>query len=327
MATIVHQPNPVVSSPFSWQKRLSPWQQFRRDPSTFLVRWIYRHRPETHTHASTSTPSISVVCISDTQCTQPEIPDGDVLLHAGDLTNRGTFAEFQAQLDWINTLPHRHKVVIAGNHDALLDPEYVKRHPDRIYQGEGTARADLAWGSIIYLNHSSTQLRFSGDGGSHRQLKIYGSPWSEQFGTWAFQYPPIRDVWTSTVPDDTDVLLVQGPPKDYLDLEGKGCPNLLKEVRRVRPRLVVFGHIHAGHGREEVVWDRGVESAYGAAMVGSARWSAVMAATGWIVWEWAMAILCLPPRKRRNAAVGTLVNAAMLAGKDNTPQDPTVVCL
>lgn len=327
MATIIHKTSPVGDGPFPWQMHLSPWQQFRRDPSTFLVRWLYRHSPQIEPLPPTSALPISVVCISDTHCTHPGIPDGDVLLHAGDLTNQGTFAEIQAQLDWINAQPHRYKVVIAGNHDLLLDPDYVKQRPDKIYEGEGTARSDLDWGGIIYLNNSSTQLRFSGDKGSDRLLKIYGSPWTEQFGTWAFQYPPIRDVWTGTVPDDTDVLLAHGPPKGHLDLEGKGCPNLLREIRRVRPQLVVFGHIHAGNGRVDVVWDGGVQGAYDAAMMGSVGWSAVMAATWWAVWEWVTTLFCLGLCKRRNMATGKLVNAAMLVGRDNIPKDAILASL
>lgn len=60
------------------------------------------------------------------------MPDADVLLHAGDLTSGGTFAELQSQLEWSRSLPHRYKVVIAGNHGLLLDAAFVARHPERI---------------------------------------------------------------------------------------------------------------------------------------------------------------------------------------------------
>ncbi|KAJ4423382.1 hypothetical protein N0V82_001986 [Gnomoniopsis sp. IMI 355080] len=331
MENIVHLTDSLGDGRFPWQTRPSPWQQFRRDPSTFLIRWLYKHKPPIKPrdlpHLTSPSP-ISLVCISDTHCSQPNVPDGDVLLHAGDLTNQGTFAEIQAQLDWLNTLPHRYKVAIAGNHDSLLDPEYVRRRPDRICEGKGTARADLNWGSVIYLNNSSIQLHFSGaDGRPDRKLKIFGSPWTEQFGTWAFQYPPIRDVWSHTVPDDTDVLLVHGPPKGHLDLEGKGCPKLLREIRRVQPRLVVFGHIHAGHGRENVFWDSGTQGAYDMAMMGDARWGAVVAAIWWTVWEWVILMPWWGLFKRRNVAVGTLVNAAMLVGRDTETMNATVINL
>jgi Icc-related predicted phosphoesterase len=61
-------------------------------------------------------------------------------------------------------------------------------------------------------------------------------------------------VWANTVPDDADILLTHGPPFEYLD-EGKGCRHLLKEIWRARPKLVVYGHIHAGRGEEIVTLD------------------------------------------------------------------------
>lgn len=220
---------------------------------------------------TTSNP-IRVVCISDTHNTQPDLPSGDLLLHAGDLSQKGTFEEIQAQLDWLNTQPHHHKVVIGGNHDLLLDAEFVDRFPERLLEREGCARNDLRWGGIIYLNNSDVTLGF-GDydhqtldttGEEHaehiprysRRIKIYGSPWTQQYGNWAFQVPPIRDIWTGVIPADTDILLTHGPPKYHLDTpHALGNKFLSKELCRVRPRLVVFGHIHAGYGEENVLFD------------------------------------------------------------------------
>lgn len=95
---------------------------------------------------SPTSNAIRIVCISDTHNLQPELPDGDLLLHAGDLSQRGSFDEIQAQLDWLNAQPHKQKIVIAGNHDLLLDPEFVDRFPERIIERAGTARSDLRWG-------------------------------------------------------------------------------------------------------------------------------------------------------------------------------------
>lgn len=116
----------------------------------------------------------------------------------------------------------------------------------------------MNWGSLIYLQNDSTSLTFP----NSRQLKIYGSPWTSQFGTWAFQYPPIRDVFAGTIPPGTDIFLTHGPPKYHLDVVDpkgpQGCPHLAKEVWRSHDalKLVVFGHIHQGHGREDLPFDR-----------------------------------------------------------------------
>ena len=87
---------------------------------------------------------ISVVCISDTHNTQPYIPAGDLLLHAGDLSNWGTFAEIQAQLTWLSQQPHRYKIVIAGNHDLLLDVKNRERHRKRWEQAQQAAALGTA---------------------------------------------------------------------------------------------------------------------------------------------------------------------------------------
>lgn len=94
---------------------------------------------------------ITIVCISDTHNSKPPLPDGDILLHAGDLSQYGTFAEIQSQLNWLNSQPHRHKIAIAGNHDLLLDASFVEAHPDRELDKPGKSRQDLSWGDVIYL--------------------------------------------------------------------------------------------------------------------------------------------------------------------------------
>ncbi|KAJ6092336.1 hypothetical protein N7467_004305 [Penicillium canescens] len=182
-------------------------------------------------------PPLRIICVSDTHNATPALPPGDILIHAGDLTAHGTFDEVQAQLYWLSSQPHTHKIVIAGNHDILLDEasdmKFVTRTGDSV-----TERKKLDWRGL--------------------QVKIYGSPQTPEFALWAFQYPPIRDVWTGRVPDDTDILVVHGPPALYGDWDGdrgateevkvKGDGYLLHEIRRVQPKMVVCGHIHGGFG-------------------------------------------------------------------------------
>ena len=89
---------------------------------------------------------IKVVCVSDTHNQTPALPDGDLLVHAGDLTERGTFAEMQTQLDWLNQQPHLRKVVIAGNHDRILDASYEHAARDTPHQASEVPSAnDLKW--------------------------------------------------------------------------------------------------------------------------------------------------------------------------------------
>jgi hypothetical protein len=206
---------------------------------------------------------------------------------------------------------HKYKVIIGGNHDLLLDPGFVDNHPQRIFERPGTSRADLKWGEIIYLNNSSVKLDFA----NGRSLNIYGSPLTKQFGTWAFQYPPIRDVWSNTVPVETDVLLTHGPPKGYLDTDGLGSGFLLKEIWRVRPRLVLFGHIHAGYGQEIVRFDS-VQKAYDSVRLGESGIATVIWIGLSVLMEHLLNFVASWNRKQEIEAT-TLVNAAAVGGFKN----------
>lgn len=190
-----------------------------------------------------------VVCTSDTHNSQPSIPVGDLLIHAGDLTQSGTLDELQQTLDWLNRQPHDHIVAIAGNHDRLLDPDYTV-HTEIVRQ-----RADLRWGKVVYLKDSSTSIKLA----NGRSLKIWGTPWTRKHGNWAFQFPPGSKSHAAAhfdkIPEDIDILISHMPPRFHLDLDGFGDESLLENIKRVRPALHVFGHVHAGYGKSMLAYD------------------------------------------------------------------------
>ncbi|MDP9025138.1 MAG: metallophosphatase domain-containing protein [Candidatus Eremiobacteraeota bacterium] len=175
-----------------------------------------------------------VVAISDTHSRVPSggVPDGDVLVHAGDLTERGTLDEIAAAGDWLRSLPHARKVVIAGNHDFGFE------------QTPEAARAALG-GGFDYLEDSGVVID---------SVVFWGAPWQPWFFDWAFNLPrgaKLAEKW-ALIPDDTWVLVTHGPPYGILDrtAEGEfaGCRDLAERVRLVRPAVHVFGHIHEGAG-------------------------------------------------------------------------------
>lgn len=135
--------------------RPSPWAIFWRSPVVCLARLLYTRRQiiyPTHTFQDT----VSIVCISDTHNSQPQLPYADVLIHAGDLTQSGSFPELQKALDWIKEQLHPHKIVVAGNHDLLLD----ETCDDRLGGLQAsTERLKLSWGDVIYLQDSRVLLR------------------------------------------------------------------------------------------------------------------------------------------------------------------------
>lgn len=272
---------------------------------------------------------ITVVCISDTHCTQPPVPAGDLLLHAGDLSVWGTYGEIQAQLKWLSQQPHRYKVVIAGNHDLLLDPEFQRQYPEKWKQamkatlcsGDGKDEArtaeDLEWGDLIYLHNSKATLNFDGN----RQITIYGSPLTPQYGLSAFQHAPTTDVWSGIVPQNTDILLTHGPPRGHLDgVKKSGCADMAQEVASKRPRLVVFGHIHVGCGVEERVYDTVGQAHEDILTQGGDYGSAARMAVG-VVWGW-----MVPRRWRGRQKVTTFVNASVVQGwEDHVVKNEAVV--
>ena len=149
-------------------------------------------------------------------------------MHAGDLSRRGQVSEVESSADWLRSLPHRHKVVIAGNHDLCL-----QANPRKLLHG------------LTYLEDEAVEIE---------GLRIYGSPWTPAHGEWAFQKergPALRAVWEK-VPDQLDLLVTHGPPFGILDqhVEGHhlGCPDLLERVRQVNPALHLFGHVHEAYG-------------------------------------------------------------------------------
>ena len=245
--------------------------QIRTSPITFLARLAHDFLQLIRPSPRLSQPPIRVVCISDTHCQiRNDIPFGDVLVHAGDLTNAGTVTEIQEQVDWLKSIPgFQYKVVIAGNHDTFLDPRSRKQLETSDQQGT------IDWGEIIYLANDSCTLsileRYSHDKARSeevdrhrpqevRQLVVTGCPFIPRCGgaEHAFQYergPDGDQVWKEAIRKDTDILVTHTPPQWHLDLpKGMGCSSLLRELWRVKPKLHVFGHIHEGSGRSYAPW-------------------------------------------------------------------------
>jgi Icc-related predicted phosphoesterase len=177
-----------------------------------------------------------IVCVSDTHGyhSLTDIPDGDILVHGGDLTRSGTLENVEEFNRWLGGLPHRHKVVIAGNHDFCFQ------------ERPSEARARLT--NAIYLEDSSCEIE---------GLTFYGSPWTPIFYDWAFMLsdPDLAPKW-ALIPVGLDVLVTHGPPLGILDLANRGAhtgsSTLLQRVAEVRPRLHVFGHIHEAAGRTDI---------------------------------------------------------------------------
>ncbi|KAJ7512427.1 Metallo-dependent phosphatase-like protein [Mycena galericulata] len=220
------------------------------------------------------------VLLSDTHAATFPVPDGDVLLHSGDLTRRGTLRELRRTMEWLYGLPHPVKMlavvppimhIVAGNRDFSLHREWydvnwehTARHDQEAVWEPPEPILDLLTGpravaaNVVYLHDE--QYIFSARPGG-REWSVYGSPQSPNFGARvrAFGYDAADSEAVLSQFPKTDILLTHGPPHDVLDLTTKtaraGCPALAARLRVLRPRLHVFGHIHEARGAYVHLWD------------------------------------------------------------------------
>ncbi|KAG0642496.1 Metallo-dependent phosphatase-like protein [Tuber brumale] len=190
------------------------------------------------------------------------------------MTNTGDTHGFERTLGWIKEADAELKIVIAGNHDLSLDTNWYYRY-GRYYHTNPEDPSQLFASlpsNIHYLDEESRTFTLS----SGATFKVYGSPWTPEFGFWAFNYPHDIDRWNpdttrrrnktavdrDPIPEDTDILITHGPPQGlhdsvYSGRQNVGCPHLRRAIERIRPRLHVFGHIHEGHGVTRVTWKEG----------------------------------------------------------------------
>jgi Icc-related predicted phosphoesterase len=161
--------------------------------------------------------------------------DIDMVIHSGDATNpKNPYLsedEMQNFIYWYSLLPIKHKVFVAGNHDVCIEKNFIKKD-------------DFERAGIIYLENDYIEIE---------GIKIWGSPVTPTFGEWAFMKArhKTHELWQQ-IPDDTDIVVVHGPPATMLDLsynrknelESCGDSALMKRLLDINPKLCLFGHIH-----------------------------------------------------------------------------------
>jgi Icc-related predicted phosphoesterase len=188
---------------------------------------------------------IKYICISDTHMRMKDvlIPEGDILIHAGDLTFKGEEWEILPELDILaaKTKGYKKVICVQGNHEYRLrnQPELVRK----FFEERG----------LVLLHHEPYE--FEG-------IKYFGSPYTPTFGRWAFMEDrgaPIRRLWEQ-IPDDTQILITHGQPhliNDIIPPEyggrdrslNVGCEELALRIPQLKDlKLYVGGHLHSGYG-------------------------------------------------------------------------------
>lgn len=204
---------------------------------------VARHSLKVKTLGSTpSSVTMKIVCISDThdQHEKVKIPEADLLIVAGDFTchRDPILKNYENFNEWLGKQPVKHKVVVAGNHDTLLEQI-----------GHEASQSLLS--NAVYLQDSGVYI----DG-----LGIWGSPWTPLFANWAFMKPDqeLTQYW-DRIPGDTAILVTHGGAYGHLDKTGElygsrrvGSESLEARLKELQLKLHVFGHIHESYGQQGI---------------------------------------------------------------------------
>lgn len=174
---------------------------------------------------------MKLAAVSDTHNQLYSVEPVDILVHAGDLTIAGSWKELEKAVEQLLEQPAEHRVVIAGNHDYCVAHENER------------ARKLFKEAGILYLEDEEVIIK---------GLRIYGSPYTLEYGEYSFMLPRNGDAvekWKQ-IPTGVDILVTHGPPWGRFDVpfgssERIGCPDLTRELIRIKPKVHIFGHIHS----------------------------------------------------------------------------------
>lgn len=173
---------------------------------------------------------MKIDCIADTHAkhSQLDLEGGDILIHAGDIEarNKEMLINF---LGWFQKQPYQHKIFIAGNHDG-----WMQTNPGRV-------KYILNRYDTIYLQDEFVTIN---------DIKIWGSPWSKEFGGWSFMKSEhAMHEHVNKMPTFMDIVIQHGPPLGILDEEKMGNQCGSEALRYVKCDYYICGHIHEQGGK------------------------------------------------------------------------------
>lgn len=186
--------------------------------------------------------NLKIACISDTHdIYYPMLPDVDAVIHAGDISLRGSSDETLRFLRWFESLKIRHKLFIGGNHDAFL----------------------AQYGAVFMDDYKTIQMLWDSSY-NLEGYKVWGSPVSAAYGhirAFAMDREAIYDTrFWDRIPDDADIVVTHGPAHGMLDQakpagfnsEHLGDIPLYKTLSQKAPQYHICGHIHGGRGMRQI---------------------------------------------------------------------------
>lgn len=193
---------------------------------------------------------IRVCAISDLHGYLPEVEPCDLVLICGDIvplsaqgSSRYTSRWYKrAFKTWAESLPCDKVIFIAGNHELHFPNHY--EYYKKMFPNNS---------KVTYLCHE--EYTYLGSDG--KEYRIFGTPYCQIFGTWAFMLPdPELEERYSEIPENLDILITHDQPYGYGDvLLQKDCPwangkhignkMLMEAISKKMPRYQFNGHLHS----------------------------------------------------------------------------------
>jgi Icc-related predicted phosphoesterase len=181
---------------------------------------------------------MKICAVSDLHLREPELPEADLLILAGDLTFKGLFKEINQSKKYLRRQRDKFEKVLVtlGNHDGgdLIDFPYLIQEFEEYVDCKVLIDETVEWGG----------------------LRIFGSPYTPEFCNWYWMYPRATNRWKELIPDNVDIIFTHGPCYGILDEtprgEKVGCYDLGRRVGEVAPKAFISGHIHSGYGQETI---------------------------------------------------------------------------
>lgn len=173
-------------------------------------------------------------------------PEGDVLIHAGDLMYEGTPDEWQSRVDSLAKQEHKVKIYVPGNHDYFP------------YHYEGVARAQLRKAGIILM--TAWERRTIVDEFGNKYV-IVAHPGVTNLPGWAYNVAEEymdNALMEHGAFDGADIIVTHAPPYRILDqvrpLIDVGCMayNRWFYQGNCTAKLWAFGHIHESYGHTTI---------------------------------------------------------------------------
>jgi Icc-related predicted phosphoesterase len=180
---------------------------------------------------------MKIAALSDFHGRLVDVPQCDLCIIAGDFTpiESHEFSFQQAWLrdsfrPWLETIPAKKIIGIAGNHDVLFDHGKESGYPV----------PDLPW---TYLENTETE--FEG-------IKIFGTPYQSKFNGWPFMRKEyeLKKMWADM--PKCDLVVSHGPPYGVADIGGNGKRTGMKTLTNKLTELeiphCICGHMHENYG-------------------------------------------------------------------------------